>query len=69
MLFMRPVLVDVKGVEFWDASKTMQVLAEGHYFEGDCTSSVQWPHSLKAMLSEGGNCGSKDTGGWMCVHC
>ena len=34
------------GSEFWDAAKTLRVLAEGEYFKAAETDSVVWPEEL-----------------------
>jgi len=43
------------GDEFWDSSKTLKYLSESEYFidEADRDKGLQWPHSLKVVLSDG----------------
>jgi DNA mismatch repair protein MSH6 len=40
------------GSEFWDATKTLKVLAEEDYFKDD-EDKHQWPGDLKGMIAGG----------------
>ena len=40
------------GKEFWESEKTIKVLAESGYFTTTESSDVNWPDTIKRMLSD-----------------
>ena len=40
------------GKEFWESEKTIKVLAESEYFTTTESSDVNWPDTIKRMLSD-----------------
>ena len=40
------------GKEFWESEKTIKVLAESEYFTTTESSDVNWPDTIKNMLSD-----------------
>lgn len=38
--------------EFWESSKTLRILSEESYFKSDDSSDVEWPETVKSMMSD-----------------
>lgn len=38
--------------EFWESSKTLQVLSEESYFKPNDSTNVEWPEALKGMIAD-----------------
>ena len=38
--------------EFWESSKTLKVLAQESYFRQEGSEEIQWPQTIKGMLSD-----------------